>query len=94
MKPMRNSGTTFAHGTLRQRKRVLTPVAVRASRWAANRARAMTIGMRVRVRVSLITTAYGPPAALKEYPAATTEDVSLMAVPAHRPNEPGVMCSR
>lgn len=43
------------------------------------------IGIIIVVRVSFTIVAYCPAALLKAYPAATTEEVSLTAVPAHNP---------
>ena len=48
-------------------------------------ANASEIGMIIVVRASLVIAAQSPAALLKEYPAATTEDVSFIAVPAHSP---------
>ena len=45
-----------------------------------------TAGIMARVLVSLTMVAKSPAASLKAYPVATTLEVSLTAVPAHRPN--------
>ena len=50
--------------------------------------------MIMRVRVSFTMVANWPAASENAKPAATTDDVSLMAVPAHIPNPASLMPSR
>jgi hypothetical protein len=45
-----------------------------------------TVGIIDRVLVSFTIVAKSPAASEKEYPVATTDDVSFTAVPAQRPN--------
>ena len=76
------------HGKIEQ-MRTLTPSAwdfcffFRCRLMAAND---NTAGIMARVLVSLTMVAKSPAASLKAYPVATTLEVSLTAVPAHRPN--------
>ena len=55
------------------------------------RAKIRVMGMIIRVRVSLTMVAISPAASEKEKPAATTEEVSLMAVPAQTPKPVSLM---
>ena len=61
---------------------------IRAPRLSRRLNQTLTIkvtGIIISARVSLTIVAYCPAASLQEYAAATTEEVSLIAVPAHKP---------
>ncbi|MNJ69248.1 hypothetical protein D3C77_655770 [compost metagenome] len=50
-----------------------------------SRAKSNVIGTIISVLASLTITAKSPAVSLYAYPAATTDEVSLIAVPAHKP---------
>ena len=64
---------------------LLAQLAMLIATGAAQAAKMMTVGIMESVRVSLTIVAKSPAVSENAYPAATTLEVSLTAVPAHKP---------